>query len=99
MRKGAHQSTESREKISQAVKKQRFEGRVKWVSINAARTEHDLLVKSLVNCLPAIGAKVLWADLPGQKRPDIVYYLNGEVVFEDIKLNGKHEIDGRVSIN
>ena len=51
------------------------------------------MVEARIKELRKNKAIVLWDDLPGNKRPDIIYYLNGKVIGEDVKLSGKNEFD------
>jgi len=110
MRKGTKHSPESlvlmskrhnvsiagRKKMSETVKKTMAEGR--GIPVKNQREKHDYLVSLVANLHKGWGAMVLYTDLPGQKRPDIIYYKNGKIIAEDIKTTGEIQIDGEWTV-
>lgn len=98
MIKGSKHTSRSRYLMSEAFKKRVFEGRG-WVPIKEQHERHDYLLKLLAKLHKGWGATILYIDLPGHKRPDIIYYKDGKIVAEDIKTNGDCQIDGEWTVN
>ncbi len=71
----------------------------KWLGMKPSMKDiHDDKLRRRIVGLEKQGAIILYKDLPGEKRPDIWYILNGEVIGEDVKVRTVNEVEYRFQL-
>ncbi len=102
-RKGFKQSPEHLRKRVASMKrdwKNRHDEKVKALLLIIK--EHDEVLNRRLKSLKRMGAKVFWIDYAEygrrSKEPDIMYFLNGEIVFEDVKHTGEIQVERKQKI-
>ncbi len=94
-KKGCIKSPETRRRISETVKKRWTEGVYEGSKntlllkghTNYRKREHDKEVAKLVERLTREGHALVFADLKGYERPDIITFHDSKVHIWDVKLN------------
>ena len=53
------------------------------------KARHDKALLEYVNHLKSLGCNILFVDLPGHIRPDVIWQFGRRIVGEDVKTNPK----------
>lgn len=90
-----HSSEEYRRKISIA-QKSKYAGRGHLLGLRgkAGRALHKQIMSDYLQRLEKQGAHILFVDSEGHRRPDVIYAIERHVVALDLKVNGRHVIEG-----